>query len=74
MQHRMTVCIEQSGARGVVGKIYCTSFEAPREFHDIHEMLLAMETIMDELNYPAASTQHRTFEPTQTPRKKHWSV
>jgi len=54
-------CVNQCGPNGIQGELYHLYSEEPIRYRDAFEMLILMDKFYDNLNFPMASTETRSF-------------
>mgnify|MGYP001100720864 CR=1 FL=1 len=54
-------CVNQCGPNGIQGELYHLYSDEPIRYRDAFEMLILMEKFYDNLNFPMASTETRSF-------------
>ncbi len=57
------VCVDSYNEKVMKGRIYNPYFEGNIRFNGLMSFILAMEELLDEMKYPQAYEQRRSFEP-----------
>lgn len=68
MDHKsaaLRVCVDGVADGRIQGRVYSRRLTKPMEFSDIGRLLLQMEAVLDEQNFPQAFQRIRTFRPPQ---------
>ena len=61
--HTTVVCIDSYQDRILRGRLYNLMLDGAVPFHGFIEFLMAMETILDQMNFPQPFTAERSFRP-----------
>lgn len=57
----VSVCVDAVDGREISGRLYTKYYENPVLFNGISELISDMERFFDEIRYPQASTEARSF-------------
>lgn len=58
-------CVDDYKPGRFGGRLYMSNIKEPFLFKDIHQMVLRMEEYFDEIQFPMASTESRSFFKTK---------
>lgn len=55
------VCVDRTEAERISGRLFSQRLSAPLAFHDISELFVKVDTLLDAQNYPQSFMQIRSF-------------
>ena len=55
------VCVDHAEAERLSGRLFSQRLSAPLAFHDISELFVTVDTLLDAQNYPQSFMQIRSF-------------
>gem|GEM_PF-800261 len=56
------VCVDEHKGKEILGRIYYPGGEGPLQFNEMGRLLIEIDQILDEMNYPESSTSGRSFQ------------
>lgn len=62
----LIICADAYEHRRISGQLCHCSFEKPRSFDNLMQLLLLIEQALEDIDYPSSSTQKRVFRKNDT--------
>ena len=67
---KLRICVDDTDGSVVSGRVYSGRLREPLFFPDLNSLVLRLDLLMDEQNYPQAFQRKRTFRTVAPPSKK----
>jgi hypothetical protein len=67
---KLRICVDSADGGAISGRVYSGRLKDPLVFQDLNSLVLRLDRLMDEQNYPQAFQRKRTFRTVAPPSKK----
>jgi hypothetical protein len=71
---KFRICVDDIESNIVSGRVFSRRLKEPIEFRDLNSLVLRLDRLMDEQNYPQAFQRKRSFKPSAPRTAKHESI